>query len=50
MSSAEIGGLIGGIITILVGILVIFRPRILAYVIGAYLIVIGIIAVASAGC
>jgi uncharacterized membrane protein HdeD (DUF308 family) len=50
MSSAEIGGLIGGIITILVGILVIFRPRLLAYVIGAYLIVIGIIAVASAGC
>ena len=50
MSSAEIGGLVGGIITILVGILVIFRPRLLAYVIGAYLIVVGIIAVASAGC
>ena len=50
MSSAEIGALVGGIITILVGILVIFRPRILAYVIGAYLIVIGIIAVAGAGC
>jgi len=50
MTSAEIGGLVGGIITILVGILVIFRPRLLAYVIGAYLIVIGIIAVASAGC
>jgi hypothetical protein len=50
MTSGEIGGLVGGIITILVGILVIFRPRILAYVIGAYLILIGIIAVVSAGC
>ena len=50
MTSGEIGGLVGGIITILVGILVIFRPRILAYVIGGYLILIGIIAVVSAGC
>jgi hypothetical protein len=41
------GGLIGGIITILVGIIVIIWPRIIAYIIGIYLIVIGIIAIIS---
>jgi hypothetical protein len=39
------GGLIGGIISILVGIIIIIWPRIIAYIIGIYLIVIGIIAI-----
>jgi hypothetical protein len=42
------GGLITGIISIVVGIIIIIWPRIIAYIIGIYLIVIGIIAVISA--
>jgi len=41
----EIGGLVAGIISILVGLVVIWKPRILAYVIGVYLVVVGVIAV-----
>ena len=44
----EIGGLVAGIISILVGLVVIWKPRILAYVIGVYLVVIGVIAVIAA--
>jgi hypothetical protein len=47
MSIAVPGGLIGGIISILAGIIVIFWPRILAYVLGIYLVIIGIIAIIS---
>lgn len=42
------GGLIAGIISILVGIIIIIRPKIIAYLIGLYLIVIGILWVISA--
>jgi len=45
MFDIEIGGLIGGIISIVVGIIVIVWPRIIAYVIGGWLIVIGVLAV-----
>jgi len=38
-----IGGLIFGILTLLFGILVLAKPQILAYLIGAYLIIVGII-------
>jgi len=38
-----IGGLILGVLTLLFGILVLARPQILAYLIGAYLIIVGII-------
>ena len=37
------GGLIIGILTLLFGILVLAKPKILAYLIGAYLIIVGII-------
>ena len=48
MTSVEIGGLIGGILAIVFGIIVIVFPRILAFVIGTYLILVGIIAVTAA--
>jgi len=48
MNHLEISGLVGGIISIVVGILVIIWPRIIAFVIGAYLVIIGIIAVVAA--
>ena len=41
------GGLVAGIISIIVGILVIVRPRIIAYVIGIYLIIVGAIALVA---
>jgi uncharacterized membrane protein HdeD (DUF308 family) len=43
-----IGGLIGGIITIAIGIIILVWPRIIAYVIGIWLIIVGIIAVIGA--
>ena len=43
-----IGGLIGGIITLGLGIIVMVWPRIIAYVIGIWLIIVGIIAIVSA--
>ena len=44
----EVGSLVAGIISILVGLIVFFFPRVLAYVIGAYLVIIGVIAVIAA--
>jgi uncharacterized membrane protein HdeD (DUF308 family) len=41
----SVGGLIAGIITIAVGIIVIKWPKVLAYVVGVYLILGGIMAV-----
>lgn len=43
-----IGGLIAGIISIIVGIIIIVWPRIIAYIIGAYLVIVGIIAIIAA--
>ncbi len=40
----DVWTLVIGIISILFGILVIARPKVLAYVVGAYLIVVGILA------
>jgi uncharacterized membrane protein HdeD (DUF308 family) len=48
MNHLEISGLVGGIMSIVVGVLVIIWPRIIAYVIGAYLVIIGIIAIVAA--
>ncbi len=42
------GGLIIGIISIAAGIIVLVWPRILAYIIGIYLIIVGLLAVVSA--
>ncbi len=43
-----VGGLIGGIITLIVGIIILAWPRIIAYVIGIWLIIVGILAVVAA--
>ncbi len=48
MNQVEISGMLAGIISIIVGVVVIVWPRIIAFVIGAYLILIGIIAVVAA--
>ena len=43
----QLGGLIAGIITIAAGIVVLVWPRIIAYIIGIYLIIVGLITVIS---
>jgi hypothetical protein len=43
-----IGGLIGGIITLAIGIIILIWPRIIAYVIGIWLIIVGLIAIITA--
>ena len=48
MTHLEISGLVGGIVSIFVGFAVIVWPKLIAYVIGAYLILIGIVAVVAA--
>ena len=47
MLDIPVGGLLGGIITIIVGIILLIWPRIVAAVIGIYLIIIGVIAILS---
>ena len=42
-----IGGIIGGLITVAAGIIIIIWPRIIAYIIGIYLIIVGIVALLS---
>jgi uncharacterized membrane protein HdeD (DUF308 family) len=44
----EISGFIGGIITVVAGIVVLIWPKIIAYIVGIYLIVIGVLAVTAA--
>ena len=41
----SVGGLIAGIISIVAGVVVLIWPKILAYIIGIYLIIIGAVAV-----
>jgi uncharacterized membrane protein HdeD (DUF308 family) len=48
MGFIQIGGLTAGIVAILAGIVVIIKPRLLAWVVGIYLIIFGAIAVVSA--
>lgn len=45
MNFLHVSGLVAGILTILAGVIVMVWPRILAYILGIYLIIIGIIAV-----
>jgi len=42
-----VGGLIGGIITVIVGIILLVWPRFIAAIIGIYLILVGIVAVVA---
>lgn len=48
MFDLEVGGIIGGIISILVGIIIIVWPRLIAYLIGGWLIIIGVLAILAA--
>jgi uncharacterized membrane protein HdeD (DUF308 family) len=41
----SVGGLAAGIISIIAGIVVLVWPKVLAYVIGIYLIIVGLVAV-----
>jgi uncharacterized membrane protein HdeD (DUF308 family) len=41
----SVGGLVAGIISIVAGIVVLIWPKILAYIVGIYLIIIGAVAV-----
>ena len=45
VAGGSLWALVVGIITILVGILVIVKPKLLAYIVGIYLIVVGALAV-----
>ena len=45
MFDLAVGGIIGGIISIIVGIVIIVWPRLIAYVIGGWLIVVGVLAI-----
>jgi uncharacterized membrane protein HdeD (DUF308 family) len=45
MELPQISGLVGGILAIIAGILVLVKPKILAWVLGIYLIVFGAFAV-----
>jgi uncharacterized membrane protein HdeD (DUF308 family) len=38
-------GLVGGIITLAVGIIILVWPKIIAYIIGIWLIIVGIVAI-----
>jgi len=42
-----VSGLIGGIISIVAGIIILVWPKVLAYIIGIYLIIIGLVAVVT---
>ena len=48
MGLPAISGLIGGILAIIAGILILVKPRVLAWVVGIYLIVFGIFAIMAA--
>jgi uncharacterized membrane protein HdeD (DUF308 family) len=41
-------GLVGGIITIVAGVIILIWPKVLAYLLGIYLIIIGALAVIAA--
>ena len=48
MGLPAISGLIGGILAIIAGILVLVKPKILAWVVGIYLIIFGVSALMAA--
>jgi len=43
-----VGGLIGGIISLVLGIIILIWPRFLAFLIGLWLVIIGIITIVAA--
>ena len=48
MGIPQISGVIGGVLAILAGIIVIIKPKIIAWVVGIYLIIFGAFAVLAA--
>lgn len=48
MDTIAVSGLAAGIVSVVVGVLVLVWPRIIAYAVGLYLIVIGVIAIVAA--
>lgn len=48
MNQVEISGLVAGVLSILAGIVVIIWPRVIAFIVGAYLIIVGLIAIVAA--
>ena len=48
MGIPQLSGVIGGILAIIFGIIVIIKPKIIAWVLGVYLIIFGIFAVLAA--
>ena len=48
MPFLSVSGLIAGILAVVVGIIIIIWPRVIAYFIGGYLVVVGIIAIINA--
>ncbi len=42
-----VGGLIGGIVTLILGVIILVWPRFITTIIGIWLIIVGIIAIAS---
>ena len=48
MEIHEVGGIVGGIISIVVGLVIIVWHRLIAYIIGGWLIIVGIIALIAA--
>ena len=48
MGIPQLSGVIGGILAIVFGIIVIVKPKIIAWVLGFYLIIFGIFAVLAA--
>ena len=48
MGLPQISGLIGGILAIIAGVVVLVKPKILAWVVGIFLIIFGVSAVIAA--
>ena len=48
MGLPQISGVVGGILAVIFGIIVIIKPKILAWLIGIYLIIVGILALVTA--
>jgi hypothetical protein len=45
---SSMSGLITGILSVVVGLIIIIRPRVIAFAVGAYLVIVGILAVIAA--
>ncbi len=45
MPAIIVNGLLAGILTIIAGIIIIVWPRVIAYILGIYLIIVGVLAI-----